>query len=88
MNMTVEVLLVCIPASLDSQPVEGSQKDTCADCGTDIWVSVASKEVAGKDATLCCMSCATTRSGDDPNPQVMPMSQGQLEEFMQEIFGD
>ena len=80
-------LLACVPR-MGFLPVEGSHKKNCADCGIGIWVSPASRKVAGEGAIYCCLACSGKRITEDPNPEFAEISDEQIEELRKAILDD
>lgn len=39
-------------------PVEGSRKDTCDECGTEVWVAPSSEAFDLHTMTFLCVPCA------------------------------
>ena len=80
-------VLVCLPVEDGFVPVAGSQEEICADCVTVIWVSPASKKVAGEGAIYCCPICSVKRISADPDPRFGKISDEQLEELREAMDG-
>ncbi len=76
-----ERMLVCVPVRKGFVPVAGSSEEICADCGTVVWASLASKKLAGEGAIYCCLLCAGKRLKADPGPKFSKISDEQLEEL-------
>ncbi len=77
-------VLACVPidwGSTAAEVVEGSKEEFCADCGTSIWVSPASKRSVGENPIFCCLPCMAIRFENDDDLKFVPVSDEQIEEL-------
>lgn len=63
---------VCMRVEDLPDPIEGSTKDRCEECGREVWVSKGMKEtkIRVSDLLTYCMQCIVKVAGVNP-PDVM-----------------
>jgi hypothetical protein len=72
--MTTEMMPVpCVPTAT---------KDKCCECGAEVWISPASREIAQKQNAPPICVLKKPNAKDD---KIQPLSQGQIKEFLDGI---
>jgi hypothetical protein len=76
--------VTCLRADEMQSVVPGSLVKTCWRCECSVWLSPATRDhVRDKPHRILCMPCAMEMAAKDKDPQMAPVTSGQLEELKQ-----
>lgn len=69
--------------------VEGSTKEVCSVCQSEVWISPATKQTKEeRQGIILCIPCAVKKAEASKEVNTIEISEGQKAEIASEVHGD